>query len=157
MCDGDRDSEHRRWFEFPDEFESSIRHSLDVIARWDEERMVGTRFPFAARDAFTGTLLGGCELRPRASGAANLSYWTYPAHRRRGIASRAVALACKAAFEDFDFRRIEALIDADNTASCKVAIRNGFRVDGTCGGRVLHVLEAERLSTCAALARFRST
>ncbi len=143
LCDGDRDLEHRRWFEFPDDFVPSIQHSLEVIARWEEERIDGKRFPFAVRDAVTDTLLGGCELRPRADEAANLSYWTYPAHRNRGIASRAVALACKVAFADFGFRRVEVLTDPDNAPSCLVAIRNGFRVAGIRDGRVLHVLEAE--------------
>lgn len=82
MCDGDRDPEHRRRFAFPDDFVPSVRHSQEVIARWEQERIAGTRFPFAVRDAITGTLLGGCELKPQGTEAANLSFWTYPAHRR---------------------------------------------------------------------------
>lgn len=143
LCDGDRDREHRRWFEFPDDFVPSIQHSLEAIARWAEERIEGKRFSFAVRDAVTDTLLSGCELRPRADEAANLSYWTYPVHRNRGIASRAVALACQVAFGDFGFRRVEVLTDPDNAPSRLVAIRNGFRVAGMRDGRILHVLEAQ--------------
>jgi RimJ/RimL family protein N-acetyltransferase len=149
LCDGDRDPEHRRRFEIPDDYVPSIQHSLEAIARWEEERIDGRRFPFAVRDAVTDTLLGGCELRPRTDEAANLSYWVYPAHRNRGIASRAVALACNVAFADFGFRQVEVLTDPDNARSRAVANRNGFRVAGIRDGRVLHVLEAEWLTNRA--------
>jgi RimJ/RimL family protein N-acetyltransferase len=143
LCAGDHDREHRRRFEFPDTFVPSLRHSQEVIARWEQERIAGTRFPFAVRDAITNTLLGGCELRPRGTEAVNLSYWTYPAHRGRGVASRAVALACKLAFEELAVARVEILTDPDNIASRRVAIRNGFRVAGLRDGRLLHLLEAD--------------
>jgi len=143
LCEGDHDREHRRRFEFPDTFVPSLRHSQEVIARWAQERIAGTRFAFAVRDAITRTLLGGCELKPRSIEAVNLSYWTYPAHRGRGVASRAVALACKLAFEELAVARVEILADPDNIASRRVALRNGFRVAGLRDGRVLHCLEAK--------------
>jgi len=143
LCEGDHDREHRRWFEFPDTFVPSLRHSQEVIARWAQERIAGTRFAFAVRDAITNTLLGGCELKPRGTEAVNLSYWTYPAHRGRGVASRAVALACELAFEELAVARVEILADPDNIASRRVALRNGFRVAGLRDGRVLHCLEAK--------------
>jgi RimJ/RimL family protein N-acetyltransferase len=140
LRDGDRDPEHRRWFDFPDTFVPSLEHSLGVIARWEQERTSGTRFTFAVRDAATGTLLGGCELQP-GGGGARLSYWTYAPHRGRGVASRAVALACKVAIEQLGFCQIEILTDPDNTASRRVAVRNGFRECGVCEGRVRHINE----------------
>src|SRR5215211_7111629 len=79
LRDGDHDPEHRRRFDFPQSFVPSLQHSLDTISRWERERLTGKRFPFAVRDANTGDLLGGCELRPRCGDAADLSYWTYPA------------------------------------------------------------------------------
>ena len=141
MCQGDHDSEHRRRFEFPRDFVPSLGHSQDVISRWERERETGERFAFAVRDAGTGELLGGCELRPLGGGTANLSYWTYPAHRSRGVASRAVALACEVAFRHFHFRRLEVLTDPDNAVSRRVAQRNGFAEAGVRDGRVLHVRE----------------
>lgn len=143
LCEADHDPEHRRRFEFPDAFVPSLEHSQEVIARWARERIAGTRFPFAVRDAVTGALLGGCELKPRGAEAVNLSYWTHPAHRRRGVASRAVVLACKQAFKELAATRVEILADPDNLASRRVALRNGFRVAGLRDGRILHLLEAE--------------
>ena len=141
MCEGDKDPELRHRFAFPDGFIPTERHSLEVIAGWEQDWLAGTRFPFAVRDAVTDALLGGCELQPRAAASANLSFWTYPAHRGRGVASRAVALACHVAFGVLGVRRVEILADPDNSASCRVAERNGFRVVGTREGQVLHVLE----------------
>jgi RimJ/RimL family protein N-acetyltransferase len=154
MRDGDRDAEHRRWFELPEHFVPSVQHSRDVIALWERKRAAGERFPFAVRDAGTGELLGGCELRPVGKGAASLAYWTYPAHRSRGVASRAVALACQVASEQLRFRRLEVLADPDNGSSRRVALRNGFREAGLRDRRVLHIKElssvgGDRVSTKA--------
>ena len=139
LCEGDGDPELRRRFEFPDDFVPSLTHSLEVIHRWEREREAGERFPFAVRDAATGELLGGCELRPVAPGVANISYWTYPGHRDRGVATGAVALASTFAFSDDRFRTLEALIEPDNTASRRVVARNGFAASGEREGRLLYV------------------
>ena len=136
----DADPEHRRRFDIPDDFVPSLAHAQAVISRWEQEYRSGRSFPFAVRSAVTGELLGGCELRPLDAATANLSYWTYPAYRRRGIAVRASVLVCGAAFDELGFRRIEVLIDVDNIASRKVAQRSGFREVGQREGRVLHVL-----------------
>ncbi len=141
LADADADPEHRRRFEFPEGFTPSLRHSLEVIARWKAERTAGTRFAYAVRDV-TGQLLGGVEILPVGNDTANLSYWTAPAHRRHGIASRAVALACRIAFADLRFRCLRVVVDPDNVASRRVAVRNGFREVGTEGGRVGYVKQA---------------
>jgi RimJ/RimL family protein N-acetyltransferase len=142
MCEIDGDPEHRRRFDFPDGFVPSQRHSAAIIARWDEERAAGARFVFAVRDRATGELVGGCELEPNGEGTANLSFWTHPRHRRRGVASAAVRQLCALAFADFGFRHVELVADPDNVASRRIAIRNGFEEAGVRAGRVLHVLAA---------------
>jgi RimJ/RimL family protein N-acetyltransferase len=139
MCRADHDPEHRRWFDFPDDFVPSFQHSLDVIARWASERAAGERFPFAVRATDTGVLLGGCELRPLGNSSANLSYWTYPSHRRRGIGSRAAGLACTVAFDDFGWDRIELLAHPENIASRAVARRLGFRETDLRAGLIVHL------------------
>ena len=137
----DGDAEHRLRFDFPTHFNPSERHSREVIARWDEEWRAGTRFAYAVRNA-ARELVGGCELAPVGGGAVNLSYWTHPAHRGRGVASEAVRQLCALAFRDPSIRTIELLADADNTASRGVAARNGFRERGTRDGQVLYLLDA---------------
>lgn len=141
LRNGDRDPEIRLRFGFPADFVPSIEHSLAVVSRWERERETGARLTFAVRDAAAGTLLGGCELLPLGSGAANLSYWTYPTHRNRGIASRAVAIAVKLAFTDLKMARLEVVVDPDNHYSRKVALKNGFEESGTRGKQILYVLD----------------
>ena len=141
LCDADGDAEHRRRFDFPDDFVPSLQHSERVITRWQEERIAGTRFAFAVRSVADGELLGGCELRPLGDGAANLSYWTYPRHRRRGVAARAVALACGVARVEFRFGVLEIAADPDNIGSRRVAAHNGFKEVGEREGKILYVLE----------------
>jgi RimJ/RimL family protein N-acetyltransferase len=141
MVDGDADPELRRRFEFPSDFVASAEHSAAVLAKWDDDWVRGEPYTLAVRDSVDGTLLGGCELQPRPSGEANLSYWTYPAFRRRGVASRAVALLAKAAFEVFGVTTLEILTTSDNTASRKVALRSGFVPNGVRDGQLLFIAE----------------
>jgi len=143
LCEVDRDPEHRRRFEFPEDFTPSLEHSKKVIARWDEERRAGTRFTFAIRERVTKQLLGGCELLPRGDGSANLSYWTLPSHRRRRVASHGVGLVRALALREFGLRCLEVVVDPDNIGSQKVARRNGFREAGMREGRLLYVSNTE--------------
>lgn len=141
LCEADRDAEHRRRFDVPADFVPSIEHARSVIARWERERLAGLRFPFAVRSVVGLELLGGCELCPLGDGAANLSYWTYTPHRRRGLASRAVALACDVAIAEFDFRSLQVVVDPDNIPSRRIAERHGFEEVGLKDGKVLYTLE----------------
>ncbi|HEX8429694.1 MAG TPA: GNAT family N-acetyltransferase [Longimicrobium sp.] len=142
MCEIDGDPEHQRRFDFPGGFVPPLGHSAATIARWDAERAAGSRFVFAVRDHATGELVGGCELEPDGEGTANLSFWTHPRHRQRGVASEAVRQLRARAFAEFGFRRVELVADPDNVASRRIAIRNGFVEAGVQDGRVLHVLSA---------------
>jgi len=157
ICDGDADPELRRRFEFPVDFTPSLTHSEQVITRWQEERTAGTRFPFAVRSAVTNELLGGCELRPLGLGLANVSYWTYRTHRRRGFATRALRLICEVAFTEFRFRSLEALIEPDNEVSRNVACDNGFEEIGQREGRLVYVLRSDRWTQSGTRNRPRSS
>ena len=144
MSLADADPEHRGRFAFPATFVPSIEHSEEVIRRWQRETLAGERFTHAVRAATTLDLLGGCELRPLREGAANVSYWTYPSHRSRGVASRALALLVKLAPDLYGFASLEAEIDPDNIASRKVVERNGFLLTATRkeNGRVVYARQA---------------
>ena len=142
LLEADADPEHRRRFDFPVDFRPSLRHSEDVIARWETERLARKRFPYAVRAAATGELLGGVELLPLGNKMANLSYWTHPRYRRRGVASCAISLVCRLAFREFAFRALRVLVDADNVASRRVAVGNGFCEAGMQDGRVCYIFES---------------
>jgi RimJ/RimL family protein N-acetyltransferase len=143
LRDVDADSEHRRRFEFPEEFVPSLEHSEKVISDWTRERTGGGPFVFAVRVLADGHLLGGREIRLLGHCAANLSYFTLPQQRTRGFASRAAALVCQIAFVSLGVQHVEIVVDPDNIASRRVAIRNGFREIGVRNGRTLHRKEAD--------------
>lgn len=98
-----------------------------AIRRWQRNwRRSEFRRAWAARDATSGELVGGCELRLQGGGLAHVSYWTLRDYRRRGFASRATRLACDLAFSEWGINTIEAHVEPDNLASRKTALRAGF-------------------------------
>lgn len=100
---------------------------LDWQADWAAE---GPRRAFAAREATTGVLVGGCEIRLKEEGIAHMSWWTNAAFRGRGYASRAARLACAFAFRELEVERMEVYIETDNLASRGVARKAGFVQEG---------------------------
>jgi RimJ/RimL family protein N-acetyltransferase len=116
---GEDDEHARRFGWFPKR--STQRTVEAAIERWQEQwRIDGPTRSFAVREAGTGKLLGGCEIRHGWDGVAAMSYWVFPPFRGRGYATRAVELVCGYAFA------IELHIAADNTASRRVARRGRF-------------------------------
>ncbi len=102
-----------------------------AIERWQEQwRSEGDTRAFALREATTGVLAGGCEVRLRESERAEVSYWVFPPFRGRGLACRGVQLLCEWAFAHLDVARIELYIEPDNSPSRGVARRAGFVEEG---------------------------
>lgn len=62
-----------------------------------------------------------------AAGEAEVGWWLHPAHRGRGLASRAVRLLAEWAVEELCVDRLVATCHPDNPASGAVARRAGFR------------------------------
>jgi RimJ/RimL family protein N-acetyltransferase len=121
--------------------ETKAVHSRDVqrspayasrFARWREQwATAGHTRAFALRLAPGGELVGGCELRMRDDGAANMSYWTLAPYRRRGLATRAVRIATGYGFDTLHVTQIELQIEPGNVASLGVARCAGFTEAGT--------------------------
>ncbi|MFI9628685.1 GNAT family N-acetyltransferase [Streptomyces sp. NPDC052042] len=96
---------------------------------WDR----GAGASFAAVTATDGALLGSVTLRwvDRADGLAMIGYWTLPAARGRGVATRATKAVTSWGFRTADARRIEIAHAVGNEASCRVAERCGYLPEGT--------------------------
>ncbi len=88
---------------------------------------------WAVTEATSGDVLGYVSLHGinAVQRSAEVGYWTLPASRGRGIATAAVSIACRYGFRALDLHRIELLHAVDNAASCIVAERAGFLVEGT--------------------------
>jgi RimJ/RimL family protein N-acetyltransferase len=108
--------------------EDSVR---EAFRRWSHSwETSGPTRTFAARDAATGCLLGGCELRLQPDGSAHVSYWTSASARRHGYATRALALLLHYG-RSIGITHFEAHVAADNLASRRVAEKAGFQTAGT--------------------------
>ena len=73
-----------------------------------------------------------------AEGSAALSYWVTPAARGRAIAAGSVNALSAWAFGLIGFNRLGIQHSTTNTASCRVAERTGFRVEGTLRRAIKH-------------------
>jgi ribosomal-protein-alanine N-acetyltransferase len=71
-------------------------------------------------------------------GAAETAYWVVPAARGRAIASRAVAAMTTWLFEELGLHRLSLLHSVQNAASCRVADKARFDLEGTLRSQVLH-------------------
>jgi RimJ/RimL family protein N-acetyltransferase len=107
-----------------------------AIRRWQRQwASGGARRAFAIRDAETGALAGGCEVRLGGDGLAEMSYWVYPPFRGMGFARRAISLTCEWAFAELRVERMEIYVEPDNAASRSAALRAGFTEEGVLRAR----------------------
>jgi len=86
-----------------------------------------------AISAPSGVLLGSVSLfqlnAVQRDGEAG--YWLVPAARGRGVASQALRLSARYAFDELGLNRLTLFHAVDNVASCRVANAAGFQVEGT--------------------------
>ncbi|WP_035848668.1 GNAT family N-acetyltransferase [Kitasatospora azatica] len=127
------DPEQARWnpraqLEVPTE-EQARAWLARVLARAAEGTLAG----WAARDPRTGRLLGHLAIREidQEFRTARVGYWTMPAARGRGVATGALLLATAWAFAELDLHRMELGHAAAHGASCAIARKGGYRLEGT--------------------------
>ncbi|MER7761687.1 GNAT family N-acetyltransferase [Streptomyces sp. NPDC097619] len=141
LLDAMRDPGMRRWLvtslETPAE-------GLAWVADQRRTREAGTRFGFAVlesgpeafgRGGAPARLVGNAVLKGLAPGkaSAEVGYWTVADARGRGVAARALGALTDwafAAFGDTGPRRLDLLHQAGNLASCRVAEKCGYALDG---------------------------
>ncbi|WP_432972414.1 GNAT family N-acetyltransferase [Dactylosporangium sp. CA-233914] len=127
------DPELLRWSplssELPDDPRTAALEWIEDRADWSP----GTRLGWAVSDATSGPLLGTVSVRVIDARAGNgmIGYWTVPAARGRGIATRAVRAAARFAFDVAGLHRIELAHAVGNPSSCRVAQGAGFALEGT--------------------------
>ncbi|MEU3320727.1 GNAT family N-acetyltransferase [Streptomyces sp. NPDC006785] len=130
------DEETRRWHTHRPMTVAQVEEWFDGY-RQDWEREKGCHWA-VARDS--GEVLGRMALRrvDLADGAANAAYWVLPAARGAGVASRALAAVSAWALDGIGFQRLELDHSTRNDASCRVATRAGFRLEGTKRNAAVH-------------------
>ena len=132
-----QDPDIQRWTRVPVPY--GRHHATSFIgevapARW----RTGTGYHAAIEDLADGEPAGACglEVLDAASAVVAAGYWLTPAHRGRGLATRALRLLSAWAFTDVGVVRIELHVDVGNSASLSVGRRSGFEVEGVLRQKV---------------------
>ncbi|MEU6152732.1 GNAT family protein [Actinosynnema sp. NPDC047251] len=135
----------------------TLEAGLAYIARQHARRTSGEGVSMAIAEQHTDQAVGHVNLMLRPQdGVAGIGYWIVPAARRRGIASRAIALTTAWGLNVGGFARVEAWVEPDNHGSRRVLEINGYLLEGrlrsflTFGTRRADVLVYSRLATDAA-------
>ncbi|WP_308130011.1 GNAT family N-acetyltransferase [Kitasatospora aureofaciens] len=73
-----------------------------------------------------------------ADGTAEFLYWLLPAARGRGLAVAALSEVTRWALDELGLHRLQLTHSTANAASCRVAERAGFALEGTLRSALLH-------------------
>ena len=102
------------------------------IAQWSTGWQAETQASWAVADAASGGVLSRVSLRRMSleHGHAECTYWTLREARGRGVTWRAARAAARWALDVLGLHRIDLQHSVRNPASCRVALRAGFAVEG---------------------------
>ena len=118
-----RSAEHvREWFD---------RYRQD----WAAETGAHWAVTRGGREVLGRIALGRMDLD---DGVGECSYWVLPAARGAGVAPRALTALSAWAFDDAGFHRLELDHSTRNDASCRVAVKAGFLLEGTKRSDAVH-------------------
>ncbi len=110
------------------------------IAGWEQRWTDETDASWAVVDAREDRPVGQVGLRTVSlfEASAQLSYWVLPSARGTGIAGGAVAALTRWAFGTIRLNRLSLLHSTANNASCRVADKAGYGLEGTLRSSMLH-------------------
>jgi RimJ/RimL family protein N-acetyltransferase len=106
------------------------------ISRWDAE----TDGSWAVTNSDSGDLLGQVALRSLnlEFGYGQITYWVLPDARNRGVATLAASEVARWALHDLGLHRLTIQHSVSNEASCQVATKVGFPLEGIQHSALLH-------------------
>ncbi|MGW8483718.1 GNAT family N-acetyltransferase [Microbacterium sp. NPDC055903] len=129
LLDAFMDADLRRWLPLPRPYTAEMAE--DWCGPLSHERATSGR-GFVAAVRVDGAFVASIDAKrvDWAARSLELSYWTAPAHRGRGIMTRAVRAVALQVISAQGFERVELRIAPENTASLRVADRAGFTREG---------------------------
>lgn len=131
-----QDAEIRRWHTRRPLTEARVLEWFDAYRRdWVGEK--GGHWAVAHEG---GDVLGRIALRgfDFDDGIADISYWVLPAARGRGVATNAMAALSAWALDEIGFYRLYLDHSTRNQASCRVATKSGYLLEGTQRSAAVH-------------------
>jgi RimJ/RimL family protein N-acetyltransferase len=102
---------------------------------WEQELAADWAVCGADGEVMARVTLNHIDLK---DGLGAIGYWVLPEARGRRVATRSVRLLTDWALNDLGLHRIELEHSTRNPASCRVATRAGYVVDGTRRQHTLH-------------------
>ena len=131
-----QDDEIRRWHTRRPRNEDDV-HEWFATYRRDWEGEKGGHWAIARVD---GEVLGRIATRGWNfdDGIAGVAYWVLPAARRAGVATSAVNALSAWALNEVGFYRLHLDHSTRNHASCRVATKAGFLLEGTKRSAAVH-------------------
>jgi RimJ/RimL family protein N-acetyltransferase len=109
-----------------------VRTEADALSWLSSRTSSDDRLDWAVRDLRSGELVGrvGLHRFDKQSRSAEIGYGVHPAHRRRGVALRAVTAATSYAFTTLNLGRVALIHATGNHPSCAVAGAAGYAYEG---------------------------
>ncbi|WP_194904025.1 GNAT family N-acetyltransferase [Catenulispora rubra] len=104
--------------------------------RWRAE--TAAIWAIAARNGGAATGLIGWSDIDLEAGDAEILYWLLPAARGRGVAVEAAKRISRWALDDLGLHRLRLCHSVANPASCQVAAKVGFALEGTMRSALQH-------------------
>jgi RimJ/RimL family protein N-acetyltransferase len=146
-----QDVEIRRWHTRRPTTEDQVREWFEVYRQdWQRERGghwaitgdsgSGSSSGGSSGSSSSGQVLGRIALRGMDfdDGKAVVAYWVLPTARGAGVASDAVAALSAWAMDEVGFRRLQLDHSTRNAASCRVATKSGYLLEGTMRSAAVH-------------------
>lgn len=131
------DSQIRKWHML--EIKSQ-QEAIEWIQIRNQSWTSETGANWAVTEGVCGAIVGRVGLRDvrLRVGQAECNYWVLPHARGQGIAPRAVAEMSGWCLNDLGLHRLVVTHSVANTSSCKVALKAGYRYEGTMISQVKH-------------------
>ncbi|WP_431904644.1 GNAT family N-acetyltransferase [Nonomuraea sp. bgisy101] len=131
-----QDEELRRWHTRRPVTEAQVLEWFDTYHQdWKRERGGHWAITRDGREVLGRIALRGLDFDDGVAGAA---YWVLPAARVAGVATRALTALTAWALDEIGFHRLELDHSTRNTASCRVAIKSGYLLEGTKRSAAVH-------------------
>lgn len=131
-----QDPEIRYWHTRQPQSEEQVREWFDHYRQaWAQETGASWAVTRGGGEVLGRIAISGLNLD---DGVAGCSYWVLPAARGAGVATRALTALSLWALDEAGFHRLYLDHSTRNHASCRVAIKSGFLLEGTKRSEAVH-------------------
>jgi len=137
LLDAHADAEIQRWHR---RRLDSLAEAEQLIAAWAQAWDAETGGTWAIVAGEPAAVAGRLSLRVRlADGIGECGYWVLPWARGAGLATAALTALTSWALADLGLHRMELVHSTANQASCRVAEKAGYQLEGTLRVAMLHL------------------